>query len=418
MIASASAPFDRRCKDLTGLSRTESGRTRLPKPQSPPSPTPLHLGVHERDKRLDVAISHGLVCLADSLHKIMVDASARARAGERGLDPMSNLIRADDSASVDRRQKRLMRAPLLIFAFICSLMLPTTGAAQDVVRCDGHRATIVGTEGKDLLVGTPGRDLIQALGGNDTIRALRGNDSICGGVGRDVIYAGPGRDRILDRNPIVAQNGADRITAGRGRDQVSAGGGDDVIQAGPGGDDVNDLGGDDVVYLGPGRDFLSAFAPSPGNDIVHMGSGTDGAIDGAGDDSYMGGPGHDALTLGRGGSDVFLGGSGSDTLSLGEAPTGPTFIDLSTNEIQGDGIDSDTIGDIENLDGTALMPTFDDIFIGNDEDNFFHGNGGDDHLEGRAGDDRLLGGTGVDFLDGGTGTDECLDGETVLNCEA
>src|SRR3989442_11159085 len=58
------------------------------------------------------------------------------------------------------------------------------------VGLDERLATIVGTEGDDVIVGTSGDDVIQALGGNDVIDGGDGNDLICGGAGDDVIYGG------------------------------------------------------------------------------------------------------------------------------------------------------------------------------------------------------------------------------------
>jgi len=66
----------------------------------------------------------------------------------------------------------------------------------DRTRCQGKRATIVGTQGPDEITGTPRRDVIAALGGNDTVRGLSGADLICGGKGHDKLLGGPGRDRI------------------------------------------------------------------------------------------------------------------------------------------------------------------------------------------------------------------------------
>jgi uncharacterized delta-60 repeat protein len=64
------------------------------------------------------------------------------------------------------------------------------------VRCLGHRATIVGTRGRDDLLGTRHRDVIAALGGADKVRGLGGPDLICGGPGKDSLGGGPGRDRV------------------------------------------------------------------------------------------------------------------------------------------------------------------------------------------------------------------------------
>lgn len=62
--------------------------------------------------------------------------------------------------------------------------------------CQRHKATIVGTSGRDELVGTKRRDVIAALGGKDKVRGLSGADLICGGPGRDTLLGGPGQDQI------------------------------------------------------------------------------------------------------------------------------------------------------------------------------------------------------------------------------
>jgi hypothetical protein len=67
---------------------------------------------------------------------------------------------------------------------------------SDHTRCLGHKATIVGTRGRDDLTGTPRRDVIAALGGSDKVRGLGGADLICGGPGKDKLFGGAGRDEV------------------------------------------------------------------------------------------------------------------------------------------------------------------------------------------------------------------------------
>jgi Ca2+-binding RTX toxin-like protein len=78
---------------------------------------------------------------------------------------------------------------------VVSTALPAQAGAEPI--CDGHPATIVGTNGDDELVGTPGDDVIMGLGGADTIQALGGNDVVCGGLGRDDLRGGSGDDLLL-----------------------------------------------------------------------------------------------------------------------------------------------------------------------------------------------------------------------------
>ncbi|HEU4943884.1 MAG TPA: hypothetical protein VFT10_01845 [Solirubrobacterales bacterium] len=61
-------------------------------------------------------------------------------------------------------------------------------------RCQGKRATIVGTRHGERLVGTRHRDVIAGLAGNDLIFGRGGNDLICGGRGDDRLVGGKGRD--------------------------------------------------------------------------------------------------------------------------------------------------------------------------------------------------------------------------------
>jgi Ca2+-binding RTX toxin-like protein len=56
--------------------------------------------------------------------------------------------------------------------------------AQAGPSCFGKQATIVGTNGNDLLSGTEAADVIVGLRGQDRIRALGGDDRICAGPGR------------------------------------------------------------------------------------------------------------------------------------------------------------------------------------------------------------------------------------------
>lgn len=81
------------------------------------------------------------------------------------------------------------------------------GVARAAPRCDGRRATIVGTPGRDVLRGTPRADVIAALGGADVVRGLGGADVICGGGRR------PPRGRARGRPP--AGPGRRRPPAGR-----------------------------------------------------------------------------------------------------------------------------------------------------------------------------------------------------------
>jgi hypothetical protein len=73
---------------------------------------------------------------------------------------------------------------------------PEPEPLPSVPTCFGRPATIVGTDGDDVIVGTPGDDVFVALGGKDIVLGLGGNDRICGGDGDDILIGGAGRDRL------------------------------------------------------------------------------------------------------------------------------------------------------------------------------------------------------------------------------
>lgn len=70
-------------------------------------------------------------------------------------------------------------------------------ACDSTVNCGGLVATIVGTEGNNIITGTLGPDVINGLGGNDTLNGgLLGNDLICGGPGNDRLSGVLGNDKL------------------------------------------------------------------------------------------------------------------------------------------------------------------------------------------------------------------------------
>jgi len=99
-----------------------------------------------------------------------------------------------------------------------------------IVRCNGLKATIVGTAGKDTLRGTKKKDVIAAGAGDDKVFGLAGKDVICGEGGRDKLGGGPDADTLL---------------GGPGRDTLEGAGGPDRMIGGPGAD---------ALLGGPGRD--------------------------------------------------------------------------------------------------------------------------------------------------------------------
>jgi V8-like Glu-specific endopeptidase len=84
------------------------------------------------------------------------------------------------------------------------------------VGCDGHKATIVGTDRSESIHGSGKDDVIATLDGDDRVRTGGGKDVVCGGGGDDTIGTGGGRDRI------DGGSGEDVCDGGASRDRAKA----------------------------------------------------------------------------------------------------------------------------------------------------------------------------------------------------
>ncbi len=111
--------------------------------------------------------------------------------------------------------------------------------------CNGLAATIIGTNGDDVIVGTNKADVIVTFGGNDTITGGNGADVICSGFGDDVIDGGNGKDYI------DAGAGDDVVDGGNGKDVIFGGADDDYLDGGKGKDDIDGGDGIDTCVNGP-----------------------------------------------------------------------------------------------------------------------------------------------------------------------
>ncbi len=234
---------------------------------------------------------------------------------------------------------------LLAFAAFAAIASAAGTEEEDVPRCHGRRADIVGTDGNDVIRGTPERDVIQAGKGDDVVFGSLGNDLICGGPGSDQLHGGRGNDEVYG-------------DAGD-EDQVNGNLGDDKIVGGPG--DRDEVAGDlgiDIVNGGPGNE-----------DLVH------------------GDYGYDRMSGGAGAGDI----ASFATARAGGRGSG-VWASLRQHEARGDG--HDKLFGFESLEGSA----FRDTLIGNPQANVIAGGLGDDHL---------VGGGGADVLEGGQGTDGC-----------
>ena len=162
--------------------------------------------------------------------------------------------------------------------------------------CKGELATIVGTDGDDVLIGTSGPDVIVGLDGDDEIRGLQGDDLICAGPGDDEVRGGKGADEIH------GQRGADRLRGQSGQDRINGGSGSDRIWGGSAADRIRGNGSADVIKGGSGADNIGG------------GSGADDLRGNSGHDTIKGNKGADAINGGKG-TDDCVGGSGTDAIT-------------------------------------------------------------------------------------------------------
>jgi Ca2+-binding RTX toxin-like protein len=260
-----------------------------------------------------------------------------------------------------------MRAAIAGVALAAVVFVAAAPASEeeDIARCHGRRAKIVGTEGDDMLRGTPGRDVIWGGGGNDTILGSLGNDLLCGGPGADLIHGGRGND--------VADGGA-----GDG-DRVIGDLGDDKLLGGPGnGDEVAGSLGIDTLNGGPGN-----------FDIVH------------------GDYGYDRMDGGSGEGDI-----ASFATDVGAGRDGGVKASLAKHMARGDGHDS--LFRFESIEGSA----FEDILVGNKQANVIDGGPGNDVLRGGGGRDDLNGGQGSDKCNGAKGHTTSCGRERKLKASA
>jgi Ca2+-binding RTX toxin-like protein len=245
-----------------------------------------------------------------------------------------------------------MRGSIAGFALVAAA-LTFLGAApaeeEDVLRCHGRRAVIVGSEGNDVLRGTPGRDVIFGGGGEDEILGSLGNDLLCGGLGDDLLHGGRGNDEVdggAGTDRAIGDLGDDKLVGGTGdADEVAGSLGIDMISGGPGNFDlVHGDYGYDRMDGGPGAGDIASFATK------------------------------------------VAGGKGSGV-----------WASLRAHKARGDG--HDRLFRLEDMEGSA----FRDTLIGSKSINRINGGPGDDHLRGGGGADELVGGQGNDGCQGAKG---------------
>lgn len=182
------------------------------------------------------------------------------------LEDVSVSLDVDTTGQFVRIQKPAGSALSLAEVQVLATPVPT------IPLCNGREATIVGTDGDDVLDGTAGPDVIVGLGGNDRLRGFDGNDTICGGDGDDVVNGNNGADWVS------GGAGDDELRGSFGRDQLFGGAGDDHMFGNAANDFIFGEEGDDEIRGGRGADEIDGGA---GFDIlIGNNGGPDTCVDG------------------------------------------------------------------------------------------------------------------------------------------
>jgi Ca2+-binding RTX toxin-like protein len=212
----------------------------------------------------------------------------------------------------------LRRSSVLAAVVVAVAASPTaTRAGDEVLRCHGQVATVVGTPGPDSFaedaeatseadIDFDSGDVIVARGGRDSIGVYSLSDvRACGnggrdqmdalsGSGRDFVFdGGAGADWLGDASPSPAQGPVWtplKLLGGTGNDSFVGGGKPDLIRGGAGKDSVYGYGGRDDLFGGPGDD---EFGGGSGNDAMHGNPGDDRLKGDGGHDTAGGGAGRD-----------------------------------------------------------------------------------------------------------------------------
>lgn len=297
-----------------------------------------------------------------------------------------------------RRSPIALPAAVLLVSFF-NLPTPLVPAGfvdvAPVPNCHGYSATIIGTDGDDVLNGTPGADVIVGLGGNDAIFGDAGDDIICGGDNGEEFHS-KGYPLWED---IAGGDGDDRLYGGPGRDRLVSGRGNDVLFGGAGIDGLAGVnrdedrghGGFDRLFGGSGNDRLRAWTSR----VALYGGGGDDLLEGDdhGDRLY-GGPGDDRLA-GDAGDDRIAGGRGFDIVDYREiiefaswgSHRSNVTVNLARGVASGKRFGTDQLH--RNVEG-AYTGDGNDTLIGDRGRNVFYAGYGDrSTIDGRGGRDML-----------------------------
>ena len=224
----------------------------------------------------------------------------------------------------------------------------------------GFDDNITGDAGNNQITGNNGNDILNGGAGDDTINGGNGNDTLTGGDGIDIIDGGDGDDIF------ISGEGDDTFNGGNGTDTVNYSGAANGINIDLANNITNDdgdsgtdtlssienvigSGNADIIVGSSGANTLSGGA---GNDQINGGAGTDTLNGGDGDDTFIASNGNNTL---NGGAGVESAGDTADYSSYGGSITLSSASDTISKTADGS---TDTLNDIENINGTANNDTF------------------------------------------------------------
>jgi hypothetical protein len=316
---------------------------------------------------------------------------------DRHAEPVLGCCEDKAASVVDKASDvTMVRAAVMVLAVEVA-MIPMPGrAAAGPALCRGIEATIVGTEGDDVLRGTAQADVIVGLGGSDTIVAGGGADVVCGGSGSDVLRGGPGNDRLYGGRDCLCGDDEPYLFG----DWLAGGSGDDLLDPGldPRRKEI-DGALETLSWASAGRgvrvNLAKGTATGQGHDTLRVQSGL--SVEGsAHPDFVVGTRWRDDLSPGDGGDHVWARG-GDDVVDL----KGPRDDRVGSQELAFGGSGSDTLYAGRGQDRLFGGPGNDDLleFSGHEPNRFYGGPGNDWLSSWRARGSVMSGGPGAkDFL--------------------
>jgi len=245
-----------------------------------------------------------------------------------------------------------------------------------------------GDHGANVLDGgSGGADELLGFGGLDTVSYASSERSVIIDLQAQATWDGVEGDTLGSIENAIGSALADRLWGDQGANVLDGGDGADILEGGAGADLLTaGLGLDTVSFASSERSVivnLQAQSTWDGVDSDTL-SSIENAIGSRFNDRLWGDQGANVLDGGSGGADELFGNGGLDTVSYASSERS-VIIDLQA-QATWDGVDSDTLGSIENAIGSALA----DRLWGDQGANVLDsGSGGADELLGFGGLDTV-----------------------------